>query len=94
MTTAIAISNNDMVYLHWHVADKIPQCLGFSVIRHDAVTDEDAPLPAMVGFKADDHESEDAGHKSRIRMSGPCKSTRGRIYSPSEVAPTGTRSCR
>lgn len=47
---ATAISNNDMVYLHWYVPDKIPQCLGFTVIRHDADSNAAAPLPAMVGF--------------------------------------------
>jgi phosphatidylserine/phosphatidylglycerophosphate/cardiolipin synthase-like enzyme len=50
---ATAISNNDMVYLHWHVPDKIPDCLGFSVIRHDAGSNPAAPLPAMVGFPGD-----------------------------------------
>src|SRR5690242_17302657 len=50
---AVAISNNDMVYLHWHVEEKIPHCLGFSVIRHDAKTEEAEPLPAMVGFTSD-----------------------------------------
>ena len=35
---AIAISNNDIVYLHWDVDRKIPDCLGFSVIRHDNKT--------------------------------------------------------
>jgi len=47
---AVAISNNDMVYLHWQVEEKIPGCLGFSVIRHDAKTNSKRALPAMVGF--------------------------------------------
>jgi phosphatidylserine/phosphatidylglycerophosphate/cardiolipin synthase-like enzyme len=50
---AIAISNNDMVYLHWHFADKITHCLGFSVIRHEAKTNKKETLPAMVGFPSD-----------------------------------------
>jgi phosphatidylserine/phosphatidylglycerophosphate/cardiolipin synthase-like enzyme len=47
---AVAISNNDMVYLHWNVDRKIPGCLGFTVIRHDARGGAGRPLPAMVGF--------------------------------------------
>jgi hypothetical protein len=39
-----------MVYLHWYVPDKIPQYLGFTVIRPDADSKATAPLPAMVGF--------------------------------------------
>jgi hypothetical protein len=35
---AVAISNNDMVYLHWLVESKIVNCLGFDVICHDAET--------------------------------------------------------
>ena len=50
---AVAISNNDMVYLHWNVDGKIPDCLGFSVIRHDTKTNIEEALPAMVGFKSD-----------------------------------------
>jgi phosphatidylserine/phosphatidylglycerophosphate/cardiolipin synthase-like enzyme len=50
---AVAISNNDMVYLHWHVEGKIPDCLGFNVVRHDAKTNQAEPLPAMVGFASD-----------------------------------------
>jgi phosphatidylserine/phosphatidylglycerophosphate/cardiolipin synthase-like enzyme len=50
---AVAISNNDMVYLHWNVDRKIPGCLGFTVIRHDARGGAGRPLPAMVGFPGD-----------------------------------------
>jgi phosphatidylserine/phosphatidylglycerophosphate/cardiolipin synthase-like enzyme len=50
---AVAISNNDMVYLHWNVDGKIPGCLGFTVIRHDARGGAGQPLPAMVGFPKD-----------------------------------------
>jgi phosphatidylserine/phosphatidylglycerophosphate/cardiolipin synthase-like enzyme len=49
---ATAISNNDMVYLHWHFGGKISGCLGFTVIRHG----DQGPgvaLPAMVGFPGD-----------------------------------------
>ncbi|HJT98319.1 MAG TPA: phospholipase D-like domain-containing protein, partial [Rhodanobacteraceae bacterium] len=64
--SAVAISNNDMVYLHWTVAEKIPHCLGFSVIRHDAKSGEAKPLPAMVGFTSDTREgSRAAGSKFR-----------------------------
>jgi len=54
---AVAISNNDMVYLHWTVAKKIDGCLGFTVIRHDARTGAAQPLPAMVGFPRDKREA-------------------------------------
>jgi len=51
---AVAISNNDMIYLHWHVDGKIPDCLGFSVLRHEAGSQQPPqPLPAMVGFSSD-----------------------------------------
>jgi hypothetical protein len=50
---AVAISNNDMVYLHWHVDSKIPGCLGFSVIRHEEDSQRGQALPAMVGFSSD-----------------------------------------
>lgn len=50
---AIAISNNDIVYLHWHFEGKISDCLGFSVLRHDAKSKAGVPLPAMVGFPSD-----------------------------------------
>jgi hypothetical protein len=53
----VAISNNDMVYLHWHFEGKITDCLGFSVIRHDANSKKGVALPAMVGFP-DDRPSE------------------------------------
>jgi hypothetical protein len=50
---AIAISNNDMVYLHWHAERKILKCLGFTIVRHEAKADAGRPLPAMVGFPKD-----------------------------------------
>jgi hypothetical protein len=63
---AVAISNNDMVYLHWHVEGKIPKCLGFSVIRHEADSNRSQALPAMVGFSSDTREGkQDASKKFR-----------------------------
>jgi hypothetical protein len=56
---AIAISNNDMVYLHWDFKGKITDCLGFSVIRHDAKMDRCQPILAMVGFPADKQTSKE-----------------------------------
>src|SRR6516225_9738499 len=51
MDYAVAISNNDMAYLYWHIDEKIPRCLGFSVIRHEAgKPGAGTALPAMVGF--------------------------------------------
>ena len=58
----VAISNNDMVYLHWHVQEKIKDCLGFSVIRHEG-SKAGQPLPAMVGFEAGKPGSQQAGSK-------------------------------
>lgn len=51
--SAIAISNNDIVYLHWHFEKKLPNCLGYSVIRYDAHGKGGTALPAMVGFPSD-----------------------------------------
>jgi phosphatidylserine/phosphatidylglycerophosphate/cardiolipin synthase-like enzyme len=50
---ATAISNNDMVYLHWHFECKIADCLGYTVIRHEDDKGPGVPLPAMVGFPED-----------------------------------------
>lgn len=48
---ALAIANNDIVYLWWTYPKKIPQCLGFSVRRRQKGK---APVAlfAFVGFKA------------------------------------------
>ena len=46
----IAISNNDVAFIAWKVAAKIPQCLGFAVYRKDS-TGQEEPLPAWVGFQ-------------------------------------------
>jgi phosphatidylserine/phosphatidylglycerophosphate/cardiolipin synthase-like enzyme len=64
---AVAISNNDMVYLYWYVETKIDGCLGFSVVRHDADTGSSEALPAMVGFPGD----ADAGKKFRTTDEWP-----------------------
>jgi len=47
---SVALSNNDMVYLYWHVEEKIPGCLGFNILRHEGAAGKGVPLPAMVGF--------------------------------------------
>jgi len=44
---AIAIANNDTVFLSWVYDDN---CLGFAVYRIDSVG-QNTPLPAWVGFK-------------------------------------------
>jgi phosphatidylserine/phosphatidylglycerophosphate/cardiolipin synthase-like enzyme len=66
--TAIAISNNDMVYLHWHVPQKIEACLGFTVIRHDTKRNDAKPLPAMVGFPG---AKRDAGKRFKTTNDWP-----------------------
>ncbi len=47
---ALAIANNDIVYLWWTYSEKIPNCLGFTIRR---ILKNKAPvaLPAFVGFK-------------------------------------------
>jgi hypothetical protein len=60
---AVAISNNDMVYLHWSIPAKIPGCLGFSVIRHEAGGQRPTTLPAMVGFKTDGQDNKQEAGK-------------------------------
>ena len=49
---ARAVTNNDMVYLQWSYAEKIPGCLGFSVHRISLNTNTARPLPTWVGFQA------------------------------------------
>ncbi len=46
---ALAIANNDIVYLWWTMPKKIPDCLGFTIHRLQAGKAA-APLPAFVGF--------------------------------------------
>jgi hypothetical protein len=52
---AIAIANNDTVFLSWIYDQKIPDCLGFAVYRVDAVGR--TALPAWVGFKGGSNPS-------------------------------------
>lgn len=47
---ALAIANNDLVYLWWTYSEKIPDCLGFS-IRRLQKGKLPVALPAYVGFK-------------------------------------------
>ena len=99
---AVAISNNDMVYLHWSIPTKIPGCLGFSVIRHEAGSQKQATLPAMVGFKTDGQEKQqekqqensEAGKRFEDTDTWPVQNTPGRTCSRSAAAPTGMKSCR
>ncbi|MBI3560352.1 MAG: hypothetical protein HY080_01350 [Gammaproteobacteria bacterium] len=56
MNKAIAIANNDTVFLSWVYAAPIEQCLGFAIYRkntHGVRT----PLPAWVGFKGDSNKT-------------------------------------
>ncbi len=46
---ALAIANNDLVYLWWTYPEKIPDCLGFS-IRRIVKGKAAVALPAFVGF--------------------------------------------
>jgi phosphatidylserine/phosphatidylglycerophosphate/cardiolipin synthase-like enzyme len=52
MDKAIALANNDTVFLSWSYDGKIPNCLGFAVYRKYAGGGRTA-LPAWVGFKGD-----------------------------------------
>lgn len=47
---ALAIANNDLIYLWWTYPEKIPGCLGFSV-RRIVPGKPPVALPAFVGFK-------------------------------------------
>jgi phosphatidylserine/phosphatidylglycerophosphate/cardiolipin synthase-like enzyme len=60
--SALAIANNDIVYLWWTYSEKIPDCLGFSVRRLQDGKDPVA-LPAFVGFERPD----DAAPRKRAR---------------------------
>lgn len=55
--SAVALSNNDVVFLAWQVDTKIPDCLGFAIYRKDASEmskgEQGVPLPAWVGFQGD-----------------------------------------
>lgn len=50
MDKAIAIANNDTVFLSWTFDQKIEGCLGFAVYRKDS-SGARVALPAWVGFK-------------------------------------------
>ena len=50
--SARAIANNDMVYLQWTSATKIPDCLGFTIHRVNLATHTERPLSTWVGFEA------------------------------------------
>ena len=60
---ALAIANNDLVYLWWTYSEKIPGCLGFSVRRHQPGQPPVA-LPAFVGFKPENRP--EWGYRRRI----------------------------
>ena len=47
---ALAIANNDLVYLWWTYSEKIPNCLGFTIRRFQEGKSP-VPLPAFVGFE-------------------------------------------
>lgn len=47
---ALAIANNDLVYLWWTFSEKIPHCLGFTIHRLQEGK-EPVALPAFVGFE-------------------------------------------
>lgn len=47
---ALAIANNDLVYLWWTYGEKIPGCLGFTIRRYQQ-GEEPVSLPAYVGFE-------------------------------------------
>jgi phosphatidylserine/phosphatidylglycerophosphate/cardiolipin synthase-like enzyme len=49
---ALALANNDVVYLWWSVPQKIANCLGFTVHRIVDGQEEPFGLPATVGFDA------------------------------------------
>ncbi len=51
--TALAMANNDVVYLWWSVPRKIPNCLGFSIRRIVDGKEEPRGLTATVGFDSE-----------------------------------------
>jgi hypothetical protein len=54
MAEAVALANNDVVFLAWTYDEKIPGCLGFAIYRVDA-GGERKPLPAWIGFQGEDN---------------------------------------
>jgi hypothetical protein len=63
---AVAISNNDVAFLAWKTAAKIPGCLGFAVHRVSPDGTE-TPLPAWVGFQGESN----AGWQARTTAVWP-----------------------
>jgi hypothetical protein len=49
MDKAVALANNDVVFIAWSYEDKIPDCLGFAIYRNGA-NGERTLLPAWIGF--------------------------------------------
>lgn len=53
---ARAYANNDLAFIQWSYASKIPDCLGFCVERVDSATKITTILPAWVGFENQKNE--------------------------------------
>ena len=51
MNKAIALANNDVVFLSWIYDTRIPDCLGFTIRRTNLQNRTVTALPAWVGFK-------------------------------------------
>ena len=51
MNKAIALANNDVVFLSWIYETRIPDCLGFTIRRTNLQNRTITALPAWVGFK-------------------------------------------
>jgi len=51
MNKAVALANNDVVFLSWLYDTRIPDCLGFTIRRTNLQNRTITTLPAWVGFK-------------------------------------------
>ena len=51
MNKAIALANNDVVFLSWIYETRIPDCLGFTIRRTNLQNRTVTAIPAWVGFK-------------------------------------------
>jgi phosphatidylserine/phosphatidylglycerophosphate/cardiolipin synthase-like enzyme len=51
MNTAVALANNDVVFLSWIYDTRIPDCMGFTIRRTNLQNRTITTLPAWVGFK-------------------------------------------
>jgi hypothetical protein len=51
MNKAVALANNDVVFLSWIYDTRIPDCLGFTIRRTNLQNRAITTLPAWVGFK-------------------------------------------